>query len=165
MAFAGEPSRTSCEYYQNLEEIHQCGPKGYPLRFGLRLCEKYLRAEPKASPGIQAWFPEVRLCLQEALEEQREEITDCEDLKKRALDSHIPCYVSTGFCELGFGKKLELLKITSGDILKLDIRRLMKRINRACAAVKKEGPASAGPKEEEISESPTSPDQSLSGES
>src|SRR5690349_12841923 len=111
VAFAG-PSETDCQYYQEIENAHQCGPRGYAMNFGYRLCEKYLKAQPRTTENVQAWFPKVRLCLQQYLEETNGLFTTCKDLKSRALESHLACYLSTGFCELNKHDRRQILRIT-----------------------------------------------------
>lgn len=127
------PSRKSCAYYGEVEREYRCGTEGYPLKFGYRLCEKYRVAEPNMPVAVKAWFPKIRYCLQRYLENQRGSIRDCQDLHRKAIDSHIGCYVATGFCNLGILDQASILQVTSTDIFNADILGLSFRVKAACA--------------------------------
>ena len=124
------PSETDCRYYLEVEKHFKCGPRGYLLNFGHRLCEKYLRSEPHARPAVQTWFPKVRYCLQDFI--AHGSFTNCSDLKEQALESHIGCYVSTGFCELSGKDERQLLRMTSGDLFRPSVLLLALRIKPEC---------------------------------
>lgn len=126
------PSRKNCHYYKQVEKEYRCGPEGYPLMFGHRLCFKYLQTEKKLSKDIQKWFPKIRYCLQNFIEKQHGAIRDCQDLKRQALDSHIGCYKRTGFCELSFQDRLSILQVTSSDLLNMDVVGLSMRVTAEC---------------------------------
>ncbi len=131
LSFAG-PSRNSCSYYRTVENEYHCGKNGYPLKFGHRLCQKYLVAQPTMRPAVKLWFPKIRYCLQNYLENSRGTIRGCDDLHKRAINSHVGCYVQTGFCNLDFMDQADILAVTSTDILNLDILGLSFRVKAAC---------------------------------
>lgn len=132
-AFAAGPSSQNCEYYKTVEASYQCGSTGYPLQFGYRLCQKYLKAEPSISKTVKKWFPKVRLCLQEYIARNHGNFRSCSNLHTRAIDSHIGCYLKTGFCDLSWADSIQILKVTSRDILNRDIIALSAKINLACA--------------------------------
>lgn len=127
------PSKKSCSYYGEVEREYRCGSEGYPVKFGYRLCEKYRVAEPTMPAAVKTWFPKIRYCLQRYLENQRGSIRDCEDLHRKAINSHIGCYVATGFCDLGFMDQAAILQVTSTDIFNADILALSFRVQAACA--------------------------------
>ncbi len=131
-ALAG-PSRKSCNYYVEVEREYRCGSEGYPVKFGYRLCEKYRVAEPNMPAKVKTWFPKIRYCLQRYLETQRGSIRDCHDLHVKAINSHIGCYVATGFCDLGIMDQAAILQVTSMDIFNTDIMGLSMRVQMACA--------------------------------
>jgi len=131
--FASRPSSRSCEFYKTVEANYHCGSSGYPLQFGYRLCEKYRKAEPSMSKAVKRWFPKIRLCLQEYIARNHGSFRSCSDLHQRAIDSHIGCYIKTGFCELSWADSVQILKVTSTDILNSDIIALSAKVNFACA--------------------------------
>ncbi len=131
LAYAG-PSETDCNYYQEVEESYKCGHRGYPLNLGHRLCEKYLRAEPHARPRVKAWFPKVRFCLQNFIEENNGFFRDCDDLRQRSVDAHVDCYRETGFCELSARDERQILRITSLDLFRPSIVSLAFRVKASC---------------------------------
>lgn len=126
------PSRNSCAYYLQVEAEEHCGPDGYPLKFGYRLCEKYLEAQPTMRPNVRRWFPKIRYCLQNYLEDYRGTIRDCSDLHRKAINSHVGCYLETGFCELGVLDQADILAVTNVDLLNLDVMGLSVRVKAAC---------------------------------
>lgn len=130
--WAAGPSRTDCGYYKQIEEEYKCGPKGYPLKFGYPLCQKYLKSEPNLSKNLKKWFPKVRHCLQDYIERKHGSIRDCQDLKVKALNSHIGCYKQTGFCELYFSDRLSILNVTSTDIFNGDVVSLAMKVTAEC---------------------------------
>lgn len=132
-AFASKPSSKNCDYYNNVEDTYDCGPKGYPIDYGKRLCLKYLKAETVQTDSIKAWFPKVRLCLQKYLEDKRGSIRDCGDLKKKAIHSHVSCYIKTGFCSLPISDFMSIAKITSVDIIDTDIAALSLKVLKECS--------------------------------
>lgn len=127
-----EPSRFSCEYYEEVEAEFSCGRKGYLQKFGIPLCKRYLSAEPGLSPNLVTWLQEVRLCLQLNLENDLTSISNCAELKKAALDSHEGCYKSTGFCDLSLREKLKVMQLTSSRIFNRDVLRLARKLPGLC---------------------------------
>jgi hypothetical protein len=126
------PSKRDCNYYLQVEKEYKCGAEGYPLKFGNRLCRKYLAAESQMPPAVKTWFPKIRFCLQNYIERQRGSIRDCNDLHRKAIDSHVGCYVATGFCNLGIYDQAEILRVTSTDLLNPEIVSLSFRVKAAC---------------------------------
>jgi hypothetical protein len=136
-ALSAEPSSKSCNYYFDVEDYYRCGRRGYPLNFGYRLCHRYLQAEPRLSKPIREWFPKIRLCLQEFIADEYGSIRDCRDLKQRSIDSHIPCYVKTGFCSLEGKDVFKIIQITSIDIFNPDVLSMSMKVLQKCSAINK----------------------------
>lgn len=128
-AIAG-PSETDCHYYLEVEESYKCGPRGYPLNFGHRLCEKYLRAEPEARTGVQLWFPKVRFCLQDFI--AGGSFLDCQDLRRQAINSHVDCYKKTGFCELSSKDERQIIRMTAAELFRPSVLSLALRVKSEC---------------------------------
>lgn len=121
---APPPEIGSCEYYQFLEGLTNCGPQGYPLAYGLSNCEKISKTEGLSSDGI-LWLGKARTCLQRRLEDARAGANpplSCTTLHETAFASHTSCYldpegVSDGpsICDLPLS----------------DIRKIFKRIKKS----------------------------------
>lgn len=126
------PSRKNCDYYHEVEKTYLCGSEGYPLKFGNRLCRKYLAAEEDMPRRVKVWFPKIRFCLQDYIEKQYGSIRSCSDLYRKAIDSHVGCYLATGFCKLSITDQAAILKVTSTDLLNPDIVGLSIRVKAAC---------------------------------
>jgi hypothetical protein len=94
------PSQDSCASYQCLENQKKCGAQSYIKTFGQPQCQKYLNMQPDVSNSLQIWFRNVRYCLQEKLIDNQKK--SCAELEKIGFDSHIECYLQTGFCDLSW---------------------------------------------------------------
>lgn len=127
------PSRSSCNYYYEVEREYKCGKDGYALKFGRRLCQRYLDVQSEMPQRVQNWFPKIRYCLQKFIEDQRGSIRGCSDLHRKAIDSHIGCYLSTGFCNLSVTDQASILRVTGADIFHPDVIGLSVRVQAACA--------------------------------
>lgn len=130
--FAQHPDPQSCDYYLSIENDYQCGRGGYPLSSGYPLCKRYLKAGPYLSSRLKEWFPRIRLCLQNAIEDQRGTIRDCYDLRKKAIHSHVQCYKETRFCDLPKREVLTLARLTGTYMLKKDFLKLTLKLSTLC---------------------------------
>jgi|SRR6185312_611208 len=109
------PSDQSCDYYAcKAQELH-CLPSDYPVKFGYRLCQRYLADQNQASEALRAWLPSVRECLQEKFETLK--IISCQKIEHAAFATHVECYVQTGFCQLSASDKAWLVNETSWQML------------------------------------------------
>lgn len=102
------PSSTSCEFYSCMEQRTPCGPRGYWKQLGLHYCQKFLFREDRFSEQAQAWLHESRLCLQERTKLVSKGLA-CSQVQSAAMDTHVSCYVDTGFCELSLADKNKII--------------------------------------------------------
>lgn len=108
-----EASSKNCDLYSKLENEMRCGPQAYFQKWGQPMCEKYIRSEEAPiqslflSHELKVWFPQVRLCLQQYLVRELDALT-CQNLDQHAKQSHVECYVQTGYCDLSAVAKLQL---------------------------------------------------------
>lgn len=114
-AQGGFPSSENCDYYLHLEEQFRCGSQSYFIE-AHGLCEKYLKAQNKTSREIQEFFPKVRHCLQNEIYQMGSRVT-CENLENVAVQSHVDCYLATGFCDLSWASRTELTLMTLPQFL------------------------------------------------
>jgi hypothetical protein len=124
------PSKDSCEFYQCLEAQYPCGPNGYVLQFGSPQCEKYLHVQALSTLGLQLWYPRVRECLQEELAQGQ--FATCQELSDFAFQSHIPCYVKTGFCQLSFVDRLQYMMVVGSSLLDPSVQMAAWQIQQIC---------------------------------
>lgn len=99
------PESNTCTFYKACLEVHyHCGPPGYPLAYGYKICERFLAHKAELTREGQKWMFTVMLCLQKRLvplvDGSMEDIS-CDELRHYAYSTHPGCYVATGFCELG----------------------------------------------------------------
>lgn len=91
----------SCDYYDCREEHHPCGSDGYYLGYGGKYCNRFNNeTRPELSSDGQAWVDITTRCLQRYLENHIPYDADCDDVRRRAFDSHPDCYVAGGICNL-----------------------------------------------------------------
>jgi len=99
----GRTEHNPCDYYLEQEEVFKCGDKGYLLSYGNFYCNRFLvRGYPRMTTSGQDFIVRTLSCLQETMEKDllNTPITSCPALKKMALEEHIECYLSSGFCHL-----------------------------------------------------------------
>lgn len=96
-----DPPPNQCDFYRQCPEAaFDCGDTGYPLKFGEPMCKVYLDNESSFSPTLRVWAQKVRQCLQNALVPvlENRECNDCDVLETFAFNSHVPCYIDSGYC-------------------------------------------------------------------
>lgn len=96
------PSSDSCDAYLCMEQKYSCGYKGYPLRFGYRLCKNFLKIRTK-SETVNKWLVETRYCLQEKFTNNPD--YSCKNMFQGSINDHVSCYNETGYCDLSRREK------------------------------------------------------------
>jgi len=99
-----------CNYYLCREEIQTCGKLGYIVGYGYKYCLKFNNKLEHFSQQGQEWLIRTRICLQEELEAISYE-TSCSELKKMSMNTHVTCYINSGFCNLPSKDIIKILKI------------------------------------------------------
>jgi hypothetical protein len=91
----------SCGFYRHCAEpVAQCGAAGYPLHYGERNCNKFVRNSGDFSAAGQQWIQSTMNCLQRALVPLLQGCPTCSTLHQVAFDSHPDCYAGSGICSL-----------------------------------------------------------------
>jgi hypothetical protein len=126
------PNSRDCEYYKDVEARFLCGRQGYPINYGYRMCNLYLRQQHSVSPGLRQWFPKVRYCLQKYLHNNQTKFHGCQDLKAKALRSHVGCYVKTGFCALSWSDRLTIVRSLEWGVFSRDVLAQAYAVQQAC---------------------------------
>jgi hypothetical protein len=109
------PSTQSCDFYLCAARALNCTRNDYPLRFGYPLCQRYLSDQNHSTENLRAWLPAVRQCLQEKFVALK--VSSCQRLEEAAFDTHVQCYVETGFCRLNEADKTWLVWETSWQMV------------------------------------------------
>jgi hypothetical protein len=123
----------SCEYYRCREQIQPCGEDGYFLRFGYHYCSEFMeRSKPKLNATEGKWLDQVAACLQRAVE-KIPTTSSCTDVEDLAIDSHVECYLSTGYCEQPLEVKTEILEVIYPELRDHRIDGVMIHILTGCA--------------------------------
>ncbi len=99
----------NCDFYEKcLEAKNQCGNEGYAIGYGQKYCRAFNSLD--LSPQGEKWITATMACLQENLIPYAEDKTDCKVIKDSAFQSHVNCYVNSGFCDLSNQDKLKIMK-------------------------------------------------------
>jgi len=91
-----------CDWYKEcLEERMQCGPEGYPIRYGNKYCNRFVDNLNEFSPKGQEWVKGTLSCLKISLKDYlNKDRYWCSNLERDAFKSHPECYAKNGFCSL-----------------------------------------------------------------
>ncbi|KAG8411150.1 hypothetical protein J3459_016595 [Metarhizium acridum] len=112
------PDFGSCDFYTTCAEASlHCGPSGYPIRYGDKICNHFKSRMGAFSDQGQRWINTTMSCLQKALIGP---LTDCgatcDGITAAAFDSHAPCYANSGVCDLPLGDLLQLVITLNTDL-------------------------------------------------
>lgn len=94
-----------CSFYSDfLEAKFNCGPKGYPIGYGYKYCNRFLQKNDIFTNSAQRWVSGTLLCLKQQLLESLTNYNEldknsCSLIQKEAFNSHAICYIQNGFCE------------------------------------------------------------------
>ncbi len=125
------PSFTSCEFYSCKEKARPCGKDGYWEKFAVPYCNVFLKKEKQYSQPLRAFLPKVRQCLQASINDYTHSAS-CGDIKKLAFNSHVNCYVNSGFCHLSKLDQLTIANEVRGSFLNLETWQEAAAVNKAC---------------------------------
>ena len=123
------PSGHSCDWYRNcLEKSHPCEAttNAYALKYAEKFCRLYDDQKSTFSQLGQQWIDAVRKCLQVALVQLLYpwSKSSCRDIRDRAFDSHIPCYLNPGkdtpsVCDLDCAEYFKIFFTIKGSFTEL----------------------------------------------
>lgn len=132
-AFASDCSQyeNDCEYYSCVAEAKHCSDASYPVSFGKRYCLRYENQVNRFSDAGKVWIEEVRKCLIKDMSTFENDLS-CPQLRKRAFKGHVPCYVESGYCNLGWRDKTQILKTIWPSIRNVHILASGINVLRAC---------------------------------
>lgn len=118
VAWADTQGCEACTYYSCREAAQPCGPDGYVEGYLAPYCQRFASVtEPRVSPAARRWLQRVRQCLVRELDRRAPIGTDCEETRAIGLETHVTCYVETGFCALSPLDWLAILRsIEPGDV-------------------------------------------------
>jgi len=92
------PAGMDCNWYREcLHRMFNCtGPAEYAISYGEKFCNLYEQSKSQFSLEALQWLDAARKCLQVALVPVLHHCQvqpTCEDIKTKAFDSHVPCYI------------------------------------------------------------------------
>lgn len=135
------PRVESCGFYLCEERNHHCGPKGYPLGFGFKICQIFLHSEQEYSSPARQWLRQVRVCLMEEFQKANDSGPRiCQDIKRDSFRSHVGCYVSTGFCELSAHDQAQIFWPMRSSLIYSEVLQDIYSIAQICASRIKPNP-------------------------
>ena len=95
--------RHDCSFYTDcMEPVFQCGPDGYPIAYGQEYCTRFMDNYDTFSPSGQAWIDDSFDCMKKAMVPLLDSGMTCEELEVAALDTHVQCFLDSGFCRNAF---------------------------------------------------------------
>ena len=120
IAFNDRPSPDSCEYYQVLEDRFHCErDTPYLIQYAKHYCLKFKERKSRWSPAMKSWVENTTSCLQSELARHVDEFNACHDIREFGYNSHMRCYVDSGFCKLNAWQRLKIIRTVSiGDLLR-----------------------------------------------
>lgn len=136
-AQCSSPVPQTCDYYTKcVEPAVNCGPKGYPLGYGLKYCQAFTAKKDKFTPAGQEWLFNVMECLQKDLVPvaQGSEVFTCPKLKAFAIAGHAKCYTERGhsICSLPPKDWFKIIGIIKAVVLEPGTIKTMLQIARSC---------------------------------
>ncbi|CAL2030439.1 unnamed protein product [Caenorhabditis brenneri] len=101
-----------CEKYEIIERKFHCGPRGYPLNYGLRNCLNFNNQSTldRFTPKGREFVGCSTHCLTKAIINISEFSTSCAQIQEEAFKSHVDCYLHCNFCEVCKTEKLAFMK-------------------------------------------------------
>lgn len=120
-----------CEYYSCVETIKKCGKRGYLSGFGEKYCRKFQSNESLFSSNGKEWIESVKSCLINEIE-MTDESASCSHFKTRSISRHVPCYISSGYCELSKRDKSMVIKTIRGSLWRPSIIKAGLKILSQC---------------------------------
>lgn len=121
----------SCEYYICVNQAMGCGASSYMRRFGQPYCQLFVDHEEEFDQEGQNFNQQVRLCLQQKMERDFDQMT-CGASRKFALKHHIECYHQAGFCQLPWHDKQLILNAAWTEFFNLDFLKTALEMNLKC---------------------------------
>lgn len=86
-----------CEHYSHLNEQLGCSNDNYLMSYGYKYCVRYANYDSDLLPATQEVLQKIRRCLVKDLDDASTKLT-CDTVEKFAYDSHVHCYVDSGYC-------------------------------------------------------------------
>lgn len=124
------PAKDSCDYYLCKARELNCTSTDYPVKFGYKLCQRYLQDQHTAPRAFETWFPAVRECLQKKFDALQ--LHSCQNIDETAFSTHVDCYIQTGFCQLSTSDKAWLVVETSWQMFDPLAMQTALQVQHAC---------------------------------
>lgn len=108
------PKLSECDGYAEKSRELGCSNRGYLLKFGYRYCREFVRRNDDFTEFGQDVLAKIRRCLLDKIE--TEPGLTCRNVKSKAQDHHVECYVKSGYCELNLGDKWTIADIVWDEL-------------------------------------------------
>ncbi len=122
-----------CEYYAYKARSLGCSKDNYLLKFGYRYCRAFEKRQAKFSVAARPVLDKIRSCLILEMEQRQ---PACLTAEAHGFNSHVPCYLLSGFCGLSGSDKLHIFWIIRDQVANANFRKVASVITRACATGK-----------------------------
>lgn len=103
-----KPDANSCDFYLCKEMNDPCETRGYWLAYGYKYCRIFMTQIQNLPDTSKEWILKTRYCLQQSIVNDTREVSCAED-RDAAMDSHVHCYVDSGFCDLSLKERASII--------------------------------------------------------
>ena len=107
-----------------------CSQDNFLVKFAYHYCQEYEKELHWYSYEGQQILNDIKSCLLEKTKSDSQ--LTCENSKQRALDDHVDCYVSRGFCKMQFFERLNVYDTMFSELLDPDFFRTGLKIRSQC---------------------------------
>lgn len=131
-------SSESCEFYKCESERMGCSKKDYLIKFGHKFCQKYLTNQEEYSVEGERFLIRVRECLQREIRNHNfvKEKQTCSQVEEFAFETHAPCYVESGFCQLGLKDRNRVIWVAKFKVFNIKVWKSFFELQKGCKAEK-----------------------------
>lgn len=103
-----KPEADTCDFYLCKEMNDPCGNRGYWLAYGYKYCRIFITQTQNFPESSKEWMVKTRYCLQKSISLDTRELS-CSGDRDAAMDSHVHCYVDSGFCDLSIKERASII--------------------------------------------------------
>lgn len=119
-----------CETYQTVAHSLQCSDNNYLLQFGYRYCRAYVQTAYRYLPETQITLSKIRKCL--IADITSDTSLTCDNSETRAMESHLRCYVQSGFCEIDAFDQILIYQVAARETHRTSFQKTMSTVGFAC---------------------------------
>ena len=125
-----ETNTSECDEYLEVSHQLRCSERGYLRTFGHRYCREFIERDSEFSPSGRKVLARIRSCLLEKI--STDPSLTCRNVKSRAEDHHVECYLSSGYCDMYLADQLKIAEIVWQEMIDPGFKDASLRILEGC---------------------------------